>query len=214
MHRPTVPLLALLSTCLLLLTACESRNPPSTSSGEKGAQPPAPVTEQDAAETGRFAFQKTCIAARSWAQDAKPVSLESQVTKAFTGQGGKAGVWRASFASASRQAMKAWTWSGVAAEDAPSRGINPGSEETFNPANTSTRPFDPAFLKIDSDAAFQTAIEHGGAAAKKDPGTTAAYLLFFDARQNQLKWRVTLDPAKSRPMTVWVDATSGKVLSK
>src|SRR5262245_17025539 len=110
-HR-CLPLLA----AVLLMISCDSGTTPSP--GPTAGNPPkqAPPAEKNSAETGRFAFQKVFIAARGWAPDAKPVSLESQLTKAFNGQEGKAGVWRAAFASPSKQAMKAWTWSGVTAD--------------------------------------------------------------------------------------------------
>src|SRR5947209_8665382 len=91
--RRSISLVAVLGS-MLLLVSCESGKSPSKSNEQTGIQQPV-ATNQNSAETGRFAFQKTFIAARSWAQDAKPVNLESQVTKAFNGQSGKAGVWRA-----------------------------------------------------------------------------------------------------------------------
>src|SRR5436305_1243081 len=82
------------------------------------------------------------VAARGWARDAMPVGLESTPTTEFPGKDGKAGVWRGTFGSGSRQGMKPFVWSGINAEDAPTPGINPGSEDSFSASNTSTRPFD------------------------------------------------------------------------
>src|SRR3954468_15744539 len=111
---------------LTLIAGCSS-NPPA--SREEPANQPAskPAAEANHADTGRVAFQRMYVAARGWARDAMPVGLESQSTKNFPGTNGKAGVWRGTFGSASRQAMKPFVWSGVNAEDAPTPGINPGS---------------------------------------------------------------------------------------
>jgi hypothetical protein len=77
--------------------------------------------------TGRTAFQKLYVAAHGWAPDAQAYHLESQITAEAKGKDGKSAVWRASFASASRRAVKPYVWSGIDAADAPSRGISPGS---------------------------------------------------------------------------------------
>src|SRR3954451_17054921 len=80
-----------------VLTGCNS-------SPQKPASEPSAVQSKPAFQptyyTGREAIQKMYIAARSWAPDAKPFRLESQPTKDSSGQDGKAGVWRAGFASA------------------------------------------------------------------------------------------------------------------
>jgi len=200
---------------IAVLAGCSS-NPPAS---EKSEQKPAsqPAAQANKAETGRVAFQRMYVAARGWARDASPVGLESQATKDFNGKDGKSGVWRGTFGSASRQGMKPFTWSGVTADDAPAPGINPGSEDDFNPNNASTRPFDFGFLKADSDQAYQVALEHGGkdfVARNKDAVTR--YTLRFDGRSNQLLWIVNMESAsaKAHPLTIILDASSGKFLKK
>src|SRR5512142_657012 len=127
---------------LLLFTACSSSQPPAAPSEQKPAKPAPKPAETDSA---REALQRLYIAARGWAPDARPFRLESQPTTDANGQGGKAAVWRAFFASPSRRALKPYIWSGSGAEGAPTRGVMPGPEDTFNPANTSTQTFDIAF---------------------------------------------------------------------
>jgi hypothetical protein len=199
----------------LLLTGCSS-NPPSGQQ-KPPAEPAKPVADSNQADTGRVAFQRMYVAARGWARDAMPVGLESQSTKQFPGTNGKAGVWRGTFGSASRQAMKPFVWSGVNAEDAPTPGVNPGSEDSFNPSNTSTRPFDFNYLKVDSDRAYEIALAHGGKEfVAKNKDAEIRYTLRFDGGRNQLRWIVNMDSAsaKARPLTVILDATSGAFLRK
>jgi hypothetical protein len=147
-----------------------------------------------------------------WAIDAKPYRLESQPTKAAPGTDGSAAVWRGAFASASRRAVKPYAWSGVDADDAPERGISPGTEDTFNPSNVSTQPFDFAFLKVDSDRAFEVAQSKGGqkimAKAADQP---IKYELEWNARANKLNWHVIYGTSVAEAkLRVVVDATSGE----
>ena len=161
--------------------------------------------------SGRVAFQKLYISARGWTPDARPYQLQSIVTKESTGKEGKSGVWRASFASASRGAVKSFIWSGLKADDAASPGVTPGTEDTYNPNNTSTQVFDMAFLKVDSDKAYEVAQKHGGEKlTKADPNQPVFYQLNWKPSANELIWHViygdNFDDAK---LKVAVDATTG-----
>lgn len=187
---------------LALMTGCTS-----------GPTPPAEKPQPKPPEyvTGRTAFQKLYIAARGWARDAQPFLLESQITADSKGKDGKAAVWRASFASPAQRAAKPYVWSGTDAQDAPSRGVNPGVEDTYSPTNSSTQIFDNAFLKVDSDKAFEVAQAHGGdKLLEKSPDTPVLYLLDWSGLTNELIWHViygaTRDEAK---LKVAVNASSG-----
>ena len=190
---------------LLLAAGCDS-GPKSTP--ETKATPAASQLE-----TGRFALQKMLAPARFWAPDALPVRLESTNVKDSNGHGGKASFWRAQFASASRQKQEPFTWSGIASSDT-ARGVDHGSEDSYNPANRSTRTFDLNYLKIDTDKAFEVAQEHGGKQAlEKDPKMQVSYLLDWDAQSNELRWHVSYGEALGK-LTVLVDASSGLFIRK
>jgi hypothetical protein len=199
----------------LLLAGCSSS--PQSGQQKAPAEPAKSTVSANQADTGRIAFQRMYVAARGWSRDAMPVGLESTPTKDFQGRDGKAGVWRGTFGSASRQAMKPFVWSGVNADDAPTPGIDPGSEDSFNANNTSTRPFDFNYLKVDSDKAYGIALAHGGKEfVAKNKDAEIRYTLRFDGRSNQLRWIVNMESAsaKARPLTVILDATSGEFLRK
>lgn len=166
-------------------------------------------------ETGRFALQKMLAPARLWSQDALPINLRSQVFKDSNGQDGKSGFWRAVFASPARQKAEPFSWSGMASEDTP-RGVNHGVEDTFNPNNRSTQPFDLNFLKVDTDKALEVAQQHGGKALlEKDPKQPIMYMLDFDAISSQLRWHVIYgDSESTAKLTVLVDASTGQFLRK
>jgi hypothetical protein len=195
---------SLAAIALLLLAACSSSKPAEQA---KTAPPKQPEYE-----TGRVAFQKMYLSARGWAGDATPFRLQSQFTPDAPTSEGKAGLWRASFASPSRRMMKMFIWSGLVGPDAPEQGVTFSAEDTWNPTNTSTRPFNLGFLKTDSDAAYDVAEKNGGdKLTKKDPRQPVFFVLDWDASKNQLLWHViygsTQDEAKLR---IAVNATTGE----
>ena len=152
------------------------------------------------------------LAARLWAPDVKPFRLQSQYSAGAPISEGKEGLWRASFASASKHAMKMFIWSGLSGPDAPEPGVTFTAEDSWSPTNSSTQIFDIAFVKIDSDQAYDVAQKHGGERLlKKNPKQPVIFVLDWDARKSTLLWHVvygtTLNDASLR---VAVNATSGQ----
>jgi hypothetical protein len=183
----------------------------SSSSPSKSAEPSKAAEKSPELLTGRAAFQKVYIAARSWAPDARPFRLSSEAAKDAPGTNGKAGVWRGSFASVSKRAVKPFLWSGLTSPDAPERGISMGTEDTFNPSNTSTQPFDAGYLKIDSDKAFDVAQSHGGRKLlEKTPDLSITYDLDWSPAKNELLWHVAYGSGSEPKLRVAVDATTGE----
>jgi hypothetical protein len=191
---------------LALLAGCSTEAP-------KPAPTPA-VKEVPKQEmlTGRVAFQKFYQTARLWSADARCFRLESDIAKESPGRDGKSGVWRAYFASSARNASKQFVWSGLTADDAPPHGVNPvGADQAFSAANLSTQPFDIAFLKADSDQAFEVAQKHGGEAVlKKNPEQTVRYILNWNPKKNQVEWHVIYGTAElDAKLNVAVNASTG-----
>jgi hypothetical protein len=200
-------LMAMLTLAIWMTVSCTSQ-PPTPAATEK----PQPKAAE--LQTGRYAFQKLYIAARGWQRDAQPFRLESQVTADSKGRDGKSAVWRASFASPATRGAKPYVWSGTDAPDAPSRGISPGTEDTYSPTNASTQVFDIGFLKVDSDKAFDLAQKHGGdKVLEKNPDTPILYVLDWNRTANTLTWHViygnSRDDAK---LIVDVNGTSGEFI--
>ena len=188
---------------LALLAGCESNT----------AKPPEAKAEVKAPEllTGRAAFQKVFIAARNYAADVKPFRIESTPSTDATGHDGKSAIWRASFASAMRHGVKPFFWSGSNAPDAPSRGVSPGNEDSYNPSNASTQIFDVAFLKVDSDQAFAEAQKHGGdKVLEKDPNTPVIFICDWNHNTNELVWHVIYgDSREAAKLAVSINASTG-----
>jgi hypothetical protein len=195
---------------LLLLAGCSSSKPNSEQPPSSKASKQAPKEAQS--ETGRAAFQKMFLSARMWAPDVKPFRLQSQYSSDSPVIEGKAGLWRASFASPAKHAMKMFIWSGLIGPDAPEQGVSFSAEDSWNPTNSSTQVFDLAFLKVDSDQAFQVAQKHGGEKLfKVDPKQPVFFMTDWDPRKNKLLWHVIYGNSMDDPkLRVAVDATSGE----
>jgi len=202
MKRLAVVFLSAALLSLAVISGCTSE---STQPATPKAQPPEVLA-------GRAAFQQLYIAARGWAADMRPYQLQSQCIGDNKGRDGKAELWRASFASATRGA-KPFTWSGADSPDGSTpRGITPGTQDSFAPSGA----FDMAFLKIDSDKAFEGAQKHGGDKVLTDAADTCvSYLLDWNASGNQLVWHVIYGNSRNdAKLVVDVDASTGDFIRK
>jgi hypothetical protein len=200
----------MLVLAIAFLNACESKK-----ETPRQSETAKPKVEPPQYETGRLAFQKMYVSARGFAPDVQPFRLQSSYTKGAPVAEGKEGIWHASFASPSKRELKSYTWSGVSGPDMPDRGVSHGTEDDYNPSNSSTRVFDLQFLKKDSDEAFKVANENGGAALmKKDPNQPVNFLLDWNGK-NQLTWHVIYGESRSTAsLVVDVDASSGLYIGK
>jgi hypothetical protein len=135
--------------------------------------------------TGREAFQKLYLAARNWSPDSRPLKMESR-PRSDDPRDGKASVWVGTFASQQRGLFRSFLWSGAEGESS----ISPGSQDTYSAGNASTQPFDPAYLKADTDESLTEADKHAPAEAKKDRKSPVAFQLYNDTTKQRLLWRV------------------------
>lgn len=199
--------------CCLVVALLVSCSP--DKKADSPSQPVAkPVAKEAQFETGRAAFQKMLPGARLWAPDARPFRLQSQFTPDAPTAEGKAGLWRTSVASPSKRMMKSFAWSGLVGPDAPEPGVSFSAEDSWSPSNSSTVPFELAFLKVDSDKAYEVAQKNGGdKLTRKDPHQPVIFLLAWDAGKSQLVWHVLYgeNPTETK-LRIAVDATSGDFL--
>jgi hypothetical protein len=192
----------LVAVLLALLSACDSNS----SKPQEKPQPKAPELL-----TARAAFQKVFIAARNYAADVRPFRIQSTPSTDSNGRDGKSAIWTASFASAAQHGVKPFIWSGTDAPDAPSRGVSPGNEDSYNPGNASTQVFDVAFLKVDSDQAFAEAQKHGGdKVLEKNPTTPVVFVCDWNHNTNELTWHVIYGSSREdSKLTVAINASTG-----
>jgi len=201
MGRSLMKRLAIVLLSLAMISGCTSEAPQ-----------PAPKAQPPDPQTGRSAFQHMFVAARGWAPDIRPYQLQSGVVGDQKGRDGKAVLWTAAFTSANMHASKPYTWSGIDAPDTPSRGVNPGTQDSFTPGND----FDVQFLKVDSDKAFSVAQDHGGdKILKEKPDTPVTYQLDWNKSGGNLVWHVIYGTSRNQAALVAdVDATTGAFLRK
>jgi hypothetical protein len=205
--RPATITLAGSLLILCVFTACSSDS-------NKPAEESKPAVKGPELLTARSGFQKVYVAARSWNQDARPYRLESVVTTDGNGHDGKWTLWRGGFASPAARSAKTFTWSGSAADGAPSRGVSFGIEDSYSANNSSTQIWDMAFLKIDSDQAVETAQKHGGdKVLEKAPDTPVTFVCDWNHNTNELVWHVIYGAGREgAKLVVSVNASTGEFI--
>jgi len=182
---------------LISMAGCSSE--PSKPAASETPQPKAPETI-----TGSSAFFKCYISARLWAPDAQPFRAESYANADTKGRDGKAGEWRAGFASPSKRSTKFFTWS--------NGDISHSVDDTYSATNSSTQIFNVQFLKVDTDKAFAIAQQHGGdKLLEKEPNTPVFYVLEWNHQANELLWHIIYGTDReTAKLRVAVNASSGE----
>ncbi|MEZ5401540.1 MAG: hypothetical protein R2729_17845 [Bryobacteraceae bacterium] len=202
MHRTALITIASISL-IVLTTACSTEAP---KKAETKKAPPEMVG-------GQSAFFKMYGQARTWAQDAQgfqciPVPLASHPAK-----DGKWPAWRCQYASVTKGAVKAWTFS-IAEEEGVHEGVFGGTEERLNTSGQ-MQPWPIQALKVDSPAAIETAKGRKEAVTymQKNPDTPITVLLARTKRHPNLTWRVLWGTSVSASnFSVLVDASTGEYL--
>lgn len=180
------------SAVLILLTVligCSSTTNQPTSKPEGAAAAPA-AAKEPTLYTAKQCFSSMVNLAQRWDPGALPFHMESETNAEATGQDGKATVWRGFFASRTRGTMKTFACSGSYLSSSPARGFTDAPEAPYA-ANVPALMFDPTFFLIDSDKAFATSLDHGGAALiKKDPKQPIIYSLDWNPKNKDVQWLV------------------------
>jgi hypothetical protein len=195
----------------LIIVACSST--PTSTSTTPSATPAPAAKKEPVPYTGKNCLSQMANAAARWQPDALPVHMESTLNDESNGHDGKSTVWRAMFASASRATNRTFTCSGSRLKDQAPIGVTV-SAEGGSPPDIARSMFQPMLLIVDSDKAYATAQENGGAnILKKDPQQPIIYSLDWDARGKELVWVVRFGTSQSDSKGVGViDATTGKFL--
>ncbi|MGH9720306.1 MAG: hypothetical protein ACRD8O_08840 [Bryobacteraceae bacterium] len=128
---------------------------------------------------------------------------------------GKAAAWQATFISRRLSKARSYTYSVIEAAGNLHKGVFAGLEESWTQRGPA-EPFIIQALKIDSTAAYETAIKKGKGAAdyiKKNPDKTVSFLLEKTKRFPSLTWRVIWgESVGTSNFSVFVDASSGEYL--
>lgn len=194
---------ALLAPLAILLAGCAEE--PKQAVKKEPPKPPEPVT-------GRFAFHQMYAMARTWSPDIKALRLESINLPDVKSGGGKAGAWRAMFVSESRGRARGYTYSVIEAEGNLHKGVFAGLEETYSGPRGQAKPFLIQALKVDSDAAWETAAKKSAEYMKKNPDKPVLFLLEL-TRFPDPAWRVVWgESVGTSNYSIFVDATTGEYL--
>ena len=191
----------------LLLTGCSE--PTKTTEKKK--------EERLEAATGQSALYKMYQVARSWAPDAQVLKMNSiMLSEVKDPPPGTAGAWQATFTSANRSQARTYTYSIVESEGNLHRGVFAGLEEGWSGPRAGNTPFLMLAVKIDTDAAYKTALANGGAEYdKKNPGKPISYLLEKVVKHPDPVWRVIWgESAATSNFSVYVDASTGEFREK
>jgi len=196
---------ALLSAAALLLSlaGCSTE----TSAPEKKAEvkPPEPVT-------GRQALQQMYISARGWAPDIQPIKVMSILLPEVKAVPGRAAAWQALFVSASLNKAKGYTYSVVESEGNLHKGVFAGQDQSWS-SSGAEKPFLMAAIKVDSDAAYETALKKAADYEKKNPGKPINMLLEENNKFPDPSWRVIWgESAGTSSFSIFVDASTGTYL--
>jgi hypothetical protein len=201
-NRTAIILLTILS---FLLAAC-SGTPPAAEKKAEPVAPPKPVT-------GQSAFYKMYGVARGWAADAQGLQLRSLPLQEVKSEPGKAGAWEATFVSVSRGRSKVYTYSVVEAGGNLHKDVFAAPDESYRGPSGQNQPFPASAVKIDSDKAYEIALQHGAEYAKKNPNMPVSFLLEWTRRHQFPAWRVVWgESVTTSAFSVFVDSSAGLYL--
>src|SRR5205809_2011767 len=190
----------------LIFTSCSEPSQTGKDQPKVPTVPPAPVT-------GRFAFQRMYIQARTWAPDVQPLRLSSFNLKQVASAAGKCGAWQAIFVSPQKSKARTYTFSVTESAGDVHEGVFAGREESWSGPRGQERPFFLQALKVDSDEAFAAAAQKSSDYIKKNADMAVFFLLELTPRFPNPTWRVIWgETIATSNYSVFVDASTGQYL--
>jgi hypothetical protein len=203
--------LLLPACCILAFLMLGCSEAPTTAEVKKEAEkPPEPVS-------GLTALTRMYQSARSWGPDAQPLKMLSVIIGEVPNvPRGKAAVWEATFVSANRNQARPYTFSIVEIQPSLHKGVFPGLEQGWSGPRGNTTPFLMAAVKVDTGAAYETALKNGGEAYdKKNPGKPITVLLEKNSKFPSPVWRIIWgESLGTSNFSVFVDASTGEFQEK
>jgi len=206
MLKPSIfPAIALLA----ILTACSET--PATSTAKKEPEKVEPVT-------GQSAVFKMYQMARAWAPDAQLMKMQSmRLSEVKDGPPGTAPAWQAQFVSETKSKSRGYTFSIVEGEGNLHKGAFAGPEESWSGNHGTNSSFLMAAVKVDSDAAYKTAIDTPQSNAadydKRNPGKPITILIERTSKHPDPAWRIIWgESVGTSNFSVLIDASTGEYL--
>ena len=182
-------------TPALLLPSCSS-----------GPTPPAQPEKPAVPLTGLHALYQMYTSARAWAQDLQILRLSSIDIREVPHQDGKAAAWQVVFVSQALAKSRTYTFSVYEASATLHQGMFPDAPQDWS---GNGKPFLLEAAKIDSDKAWEIALEHGRDYNSKNPKIPISYTLGMDKGTDPV-WRVIWgESAGESGFSVLVNASTG-----
>jgi hypothetical protein len=209
MKKPT---LVLATVLFAILPAC-SDTPNPEKAVKKEPERVDPVT-------GQVALSRMFPVARAWANDAQVLKMTSfHISEAPDGPpaSGAAAAWQATFTSATKSQARSYTYSIVESQGNLHKGVFPGPPESWSGPRGIDSPFLYIAVKIDTPAAYKTALETPQSKAteyeKKNPGKPMTYVLEKTSKHPDPAWRVVWgESVGTSNFSVLIDASTGAYL--
>jgi hypothetical protein len=187
---------------LALLAGCSET--PKTQKAKEPEKPAEPVT-------GRYAFHQVYITARTWGTDLQGLRVVPLRVGSEPAPPGKSYAWEVTFVSPSKAKQRTYIYS-VIQEGSILKGTVAGIEDNYMQRGQA-RPWNTQAFKIDSDTAYETALNKSQAYVKKNPDTPVNFLLEQTPRHPELTWRVIWGSSVSTSnYSVYVGASTGLYL--
>jgi hypothetical protein len=199
---------AALAALLALLTGCSDT-----------PTPPAAKKEPEKIEpvTGQSALFKMYQMARSWGGlEVQVLKMQSvRIPEAKDFPPGTAGAWQATFVSTAKGSTRDYTFSVAEGEGNLHKGAFAGAEGSWSGSRGVNTPFLMAAVKIDTDAAYKTAMGDPKTKAveydKKNPGKPIIIILEKTNKHQDPVWRIVWgETVGTSNFSVLIDASTGE----
>ena len=196
--------LSFLPGCVLALVLAGCSQPAPTAKKEP-EKPPEPIG-------GLSAFWKMYAVARSaWDPSCEVLKMGSIALPEVPAVRGKSGAWGATFVSAAQGKSLSYTFSVVEAEGNLHKGVFAGQPESWSGSGGQNLTFPALAVKIDTDAALETALTKAVDYEKKHPGKPISVLLEKVKKFQDPVWRIVWgDSVGTSDFSVYVDASTGE----
>jgi hypothetical protein len=190
----------------VLLAGCSDTKPAVKS--KEPEKPAEPVT-------GQSAFWKMYMSARGWSPDVQPVTLRNMPVPGIKAEGGKAGAWEAIFVSQAKGQSRTYTYSVIEVAPNLHKDVFPQVAEAWGGPSGQQKPWPIPAFKVDSDKAYEAALEQSKEYVAKNKDKSVNFLLEQTPRNPDLTWRVYWgETISTSNYSIVVDASTGKVLER
>ncbi|MDX2154795.1 MAG: hypothetical protein SFV54_28895 [Bryobacteraceae bacterium] len=186
-----------------LLTSC-APEPTAKKEAVKKAEP------EKAEPVGALkAFYQVYPMARQWSSDVEVLTMTEIRLASVKAEPGLAPAWKVTFVSPSKQRQRDFIYSTVK-EEGLEKGNQMGRDDSYSQRGQQ-RTFRTQALKIDSTAAYKTALDKSAEYVKKNPDKPVTFLLENTTQLQNPAWRVIWgDSVTTSNYSIYVDATTGE----